>query len=109
MRSLTWIPQAAITAGTPFSPAAAAGASRIVGVVGAVINPALASGAYPTAARIQEAGVASGAGSGTSGAAGAGQITFNIATQQFASGDAIQQYGEVIITVLEDGDVPVNP
>lgn len=105
MRPIFWVPSAAITAGTPFAPPSAAGAPRIIGVQNAVLFPATSAAATNP---VMEAGVASGAGSGTSGAAGAGQITFDVATQQFGAGDAIAVSGAVFINAYEDGDFPVQ-
>ena len=100
-----WQPEAAIAADTPFAPPSAANNGRIAGVANALLLPAT-SGAVTNA--IFEAGVPSGAGAGVSGAAGGGQITFNLATQQFAAGDAIAVSGAVFINVYDDGDLPVN-
>ena len=105
MRTIFWQPEAAIAAGVPFAPPVGANYGRIAGVAGALLLPAT-SGAVSNP--IFEAGVPSGAGAGVSGAAGAGQITFNLATQQFAAGDGIAVSGAVFINVYDDGALPVN-
>lgn len=105
MKTVFWAIPAAVAAGTPFAPPAAAGAPRIIGVQNALIGPAT-SGA--TTNPIMETGIASGAGSGTSGAAGPTQITFDVATQQFGAGDALPVSGTFIANIYEDGDFPVQ-
>lgn len=105
MRTIFWEIPAAVAAGTPFAPPAAAGAGRIIGVQNALIVPAT-SGA--TTNPIMEAGVASGAGTGAGGAAGPGQITFNVGAQEFGAGDALPVSGAFIALVFEDGDLPQN-
>ena len=103
MKTLFWSPQAAISADTPFAPPTAVNAPRMIGVVNAMLLPATSAASSNP---IQETGVASGAGSGTSGAAGAGQITFDVASQQFTSGDDIATSGVLLISVFEEGDLP---
>lgn len=105
MRTIFWEIPAAVAAGTPFAPPAAAGAGRIIGVQNALIVPAT-SGA--TTNPIMEAGIASGAGSGANGAPGPGQITTIVASQQLVAGDALPVSGAVIALVYEDGDLPQN-
>ena len=101
-----WSAGAAVTAGTPYAPPASANVPRASAVLAALILP-LTSGA--TTSQVFESGVASGQGSGTSGAVGAGQVAFDVNTQKFSSGDAIASGQTVFVIIEGDGEVPINP
>lgn len=100
-----WKATAAISAGVPFAIPASAFAPNFVGVRNLAAVPQ-ASGV--TTATIFETGVASGAGAGTSGAAGTGQVTADILAQQLAAGDAITANSVITVDIVTRDEVPYN-